>query len=50
MHRFPALLAESGDGAELAALRHRHLFALVSPAMLGSLMADLNIKSHGCTQ
>ncbi|KAG1403724.1 hypothetical protein G6F59_012720 [Rhizopus arrhizus] len=37
MHRFPALLGESGDGAELAALRHRRLFAPDSPAMRGSL-------------
>ncbi|CRD49387.1 hypothetical protein BN1263120066 [Stenotrophomonas thermophila] len=42
--RFPALLGESGDGAELAALRHRRLFAPDSPAMLGSLKADWKIK------
>jgi hypothetical protein len=38
------LLGESGDGAELAALRHRRLFAPDSPAMLGSLKADWKIK------
>jgi hypothetical protein len=38
--RSPALLGESGDSAELATLRHRHLFAPDSPAMLGSLKAD----------
>ncbi|WP_204373375.1 hypothetical protein, partial [Stenotrophomonas maltophilia] len=45
--RFPALLGESGDGAELAALRHRRLFAPDSPAMLGSLKADWKVKIKG---
>ncbi len=39
-HRCPVLLGESGDGAELATLKHRRLFAPDSPAMLGSLKAD----------
>ncbi len=39
-HRCPVLLGESGDGAELATLKHRRLFALIPPAMLGSLKAD----------
>ncbi len=43
--RYPALLGESGDGAELAALKHRRLFAPDSPAMLGSLKADWKVKS-----
>jgi hypothetical protein len=39
-----------GDGAELATLRHRRLFAPDSPAMLGSLMADPNVNGRSCTQ
>ena len=35
--RFPALLAERGDGAQLAALKHVRLFAPRSTAVLGSL-------------
>jgi non-ribosomal peptide synthetase component E (peptide arylation enzyme) len=30
--------------AELAALRHPHLFALAGPAVLGSLKADWKVK------
>ena len=45
--RYPALLGESGDGAELAALKHRRLFAPDSPAMLGSLKADWKVKING---
>ncbi|MEE6229703.1 hypothetical protein, partial [Stenotrophomonas maltophilia] len=43
-HRYPVLLGESGDGAELATLKHRRLFAPDSPAMLGSLKADWKVK------
>ena len=35
--RFPALLAERGDGAQLASLKHVRLFAPRSAAVLGSL-------------
>ncbi|KAG1403725.1 hypothetical protein G6F59_012721 [Rhizopus arrhizus] len=46
-HRCPALPGETGDGAELAALKHRRLFAPDSPAMLGSLKADWKVKING---
>jgi len=45
-HRCPALLGESGDGTELAALKQRRLFAPDSPAVLGSLQGGPNSREH----
>ena len=44
--RFPALLASSGDGAELAALKHPRLFAPDAAAMLGSLQGGGKSRSR----
>ncbi|CAH0065409.1 protein of unknown function [Stenotrophomonas maltophilia] len=44
--RCPVLLGESGDGAELAALKQRRLFAPDSPAVLGSLQGGLNSRER----
>ncbi len=43
--RCPVLLGESGDGAELAALKQRRLFAPDSPAVLGSLQGGLKSRA-----
>ncbi len=42
VRRCPVLVGESGDGAELAALERRRLFAPDSPAVLGSLQGGPN--------
>ncbi|MCZ7844628.1 hypothetical protein, partial [Stenotrophomonas maltophilia] len=36
-----------GTARELAALKHRRLFALAGPAVLGSLKADWKVKING---
>ena len=46
-HRFPALLACRGDGAQLASLRHVRLFAPRPAAVLGSLYGRVKSNAKG---